>query len=531
MSISRPLGVGSQALLHGDKMAGYYGEVTGLITANELRSKVGITEGTPMQSGDIKFLKYSHNNKTLFIPEKPISHSISWDNLHEKDLVFGKTVEIGGSLYLVRLIQGSSINPATNYNGDTPPATVTGQNSEWDSLLVPSVKSWNVVTEDDLGVLTGDGRYSWCQEVHSSNLTVRVIRGSGSVSSFYHGSSSSSVSVRGWRPVLELLLDLNAPPNISITSNQNLMVTGLQKSFALTGKVWDNERDDITVEATIAGVKKEVTVINPPSTEPVGDNFALIFDISEDLIEDGSYSEIVFKATDSIGGSTTKLWDRTITVGAGAYVNIVSKTYPEIKFNVQNPLENLLTKLDYKLNGVVKKTWVENIETEKTLILTEKDLNEGENTITLELTYGDSKVSFVTIKVNKSPLVQKPINEVDIRYNIEGQVREVATWLDHSTEVKSDFIIENTLRVEGNTGVEGISVNVTNYSYPTLSFRVQNTIKAKLNSVSVELNGQEIMKHTTKLEETKTVDLSNKVFNQGENLLEIKVDNITFREI
>lgn len=194
MSTLRPIGVGSKTLIHGDKIAGFYGEVIGIITADKLRSIAGVAQGTAMQTGDIAWLKFSHNYKTLYIAKQPIQHSISWDYLQEKDLMFGKMVEIGGSAYLLRLMQGANSSPA---------GASGGCNSEWDNLFekVRIGGLWNVYDSNELG-LSSNGRVSWCQEVSSIDLLRRI----GRQDSGINANISSLINiVYGWRPVLELL--------------------------------------------------------------------------------------------------------------------------------------------------------------------------------------------------------------------------------------------------------------------------------------------------------------------------------------
>ena len=87
-------------------MAGYYGKVSGLITGDELVAKTGLTAGTTAVSGDITWLKFSHNYKTLLVADRAIKHSISWDNIQAQNLVKGKPIKINGQYYLCRLMRG-----------------------------------------------------------------------------------------------------------------------------------------------------------------------------------------------------------------------------------------------------------------------------------------------------------------------------------------------------------------------------------------------------------------------------------------
>ena len=198
----RPLGVGSQILTHGDKMAGFFGEVTGIITADELRNIAGISQGNPLMHGDITWLKFSHTYKTLYVSKVPIQRSISWDYLHERDAVFGKMVEINGKVYLLRLIQGSNINPVPTTNN------TSGINSEWDNLMVNYVNNWGGDI-NFLGLVAGEGGWAHCQEVHASNIANRIQRGgtTANISNLNYINSSNTGISYGWRPVLELLYE------------------------------------------------------------------------------------------------------------------------------------------------------------------------------------------------------------------------------------------------------------------------------------------------------------------------------------
>ena len=93
---TRSLGLGSTTLQAGTDMYGYYGKYQGIITPNALITLAGITEGTTKNdanndpNANITWLKFSHNYKTLFVADRTIRHSISWNHLDSKGLVFGK---------------------------------------------------------------------------------------------------------------------------------------------------------------------------------------------------------------------------------------------------------------------------------------------------------------------------------------------------------------------------------------------------------------------------------------------------------
>lgn len=195
-----PLGsIGSQELILGDMMAGYFGTVTGIVTNTQLSHLMGLAySGTLLDSenSDIIFHKFAHKGRILLVPNRPIRHTISWDIIQLRDGVKGKGIIIDGQIYLCRLMTGSR-----HYYTNSP--SVAG--GEWEDLFVKfHVSNGGVLTDEDIYIL-GDGNYSWCQEVCSNYLDWRILRGAGSVGYFTRGPSSTIHKTRGWRPVLEVL--------------------------------------------------------------------------------------------------------------------------------------------------------------------------------------------------------------------------------------------------------------------------------------------------------------------------------------
>lgn len=213
---------GSEFLLAGDSIEGFFGEVTAaeLITGDALASEVGISAGTS-QNSTAGWLKFALDDKIIFVAKKPIRHTISWDNIDAADCVYGnKTVVIGGLTYKVRLMKGALTDPSLY---DTADRGAIG--SEWNRLMLPihvnapsswaypgyvasPTKDWGIdYTDEDL--LThntyGDGSYSWCQEVRNTNASYRVVRGGSGVSFSNANTSSFAPATLGWRPCLELV--------------------------------------------------------------------------------------------------------------------------------------------------------------------------------------------------------------------------------------------------------------------------------------------------------------------------------------
>ena len=226
---------GSKFLIAGTMEEGFFGEVPAseLITGDALASECGIAQGTSQFSTE-PWLKFAYKGEIQFVAKKPIRSSISWDAINTADCVYGdsgdKTTEIGGLTYKVRLLR--ALEPLND------PKTVASANSgivnhgsEWNRLMCQIheqaiSKSWDFSDniESDIGILehnlgngnqgmyndadlvvkSGDGRYSWCQEMGIST-SIHLHRGRYGVSFSGNNTSSTTHSNSGWRPVLELV--------------------------------------------------------------------------------------------------------------------------------------------------------------------------------------------------------------------------------------------------------------------------------------------------------------------------------------
>lgn len=260
-------GPGAQELISGDFERGYFGTVDpfNFISYDALSAAFPtFTEGiavTAAQLTSVKWLKFAHKGKILFVAHNPIRHSVSWLALYNRGLVYGvdgpgapgisglaainqkQTVTIGGNTYLVRLLTGKPTGHAglLTVNGGTGDdyawdvkENMTG--SEWDELVVSATSQKpSSFKGESLGLISyktmwptplGSG-YSTtiCQEVTSAGGT--TMRGgaanvlashpqdlAGSFLSAAHNAGSITVTTMGsnsvnylntWRPVLELI--------------------------------------------------------------------------------------------------------------------------------------------------------------------------------------------------------------------------------------------------------------------------------------------------------------------------------------
>lgn len=222
-------GPGPATLIAGDMQAGFFGEVSAseLISGTDLASLVGISQGTS-QNSTVGWLKFAWQGKILFVAKKSFRSATSWDHINSANAVYGgKTVDIDGLTYKIRLMKGALTDPCEYEDPDRG-----AHGSEWNRLMLPihekaideswdypeyvenDIPVWShnlgsgnqgMYTDEDL--LThydhGSGSRSWCQETRKDDAASRVLRGYGGVSHSNSYASSGAYGLLGWRPCLE----------------------------------------------------------------------------------------------------------------------------------------------------------------------------------------------------------------------------------------------------------------------------------------------------------------------------------------
>ncbi len=195
---------------------GYYGEVSSaqFYTGTQVSTACAVTSGT-LQNDTEGWLKFYWHGQVLFIAKKTFRYALSWDQINTANAVYGvnlgstgkKTITHSGSStsYDVKLMKGAVKDPS--------PADGGGR--QWNELLYRVCAgtetgeigdNWATFNPSTaLGINSGNGSFTWCQEVYQPNTATRVIRGSASLP-YFHGSASSGTSTSvGWRPCLALV--------------------------------------------------------------------------------------------------------------------------------------------------------------------------------------------------------------------------------------------------------------------------------------------------------------------------------------
>ena len=142
---------------------------------------------------------YEHS---LFIADYAMTHTVSWNELNEKSLIYGKDYAGGGVTYSLRA-PSAGLHYAYGQNaGGTP------WNNEWDVILDKAKQGNNDNTNGY--VKNWQDIYSWGQDKVASSSFDRSLRGYRSSRYWYIESATHADSTFGFRPVLELPTDLAA---------------------------------------------------------------------------------------------------------------------------------------------------------------------------------------------------------------------------------------------------------------------------------------------------------------------------------
>mgnify|MGYP002534619498 CR=1 FL=1 len=153
----------------------------GTVDAYKLTSEMATTEEYAQQK------KYPHS---LFIADYNVTHTVSWDDLNTKSLIFGKNYASGGVDYTLR---APSVGSART--GSSEPYRGTPQSNEWDRML----------DKDEGHIKNWSNMYSWGQDASNSQSGTVAVCGNSSARYRNVITATNSYSILGFRPVLEVL--------------------------------------------------------------------------------------------------------------------------------------------------------------------------------------------------------------------------------------------------------------------------------------------------------------------------------------
>ena len=155
----------------------------GTVNAYKLTSEMATTEEYAQKN------KYPHS---LFIADYVVTHTVSWDDLNTKSLIFGKDYASGGVDYTLR-----APSVGSNFIGSGNSERGVPQSNEWDTML--NKNSGYIQNGNDMYL------YLWGQDTISRNASRRAVRGCASPRFWINCDATYSDPSVGFRPVLEVL--------------------------------------------------------------------------------------------------------------------------------------------------------------------------------------------------------------------------------------------------------------------------------------------------------------------------------------
>lgn len=198
------LSPGPNTLIGGNTTAGFYGETTAdeLISGDNLATALSFNEGTPQNSAG-GWLKFSLDNKILYVAKKPFRVTLLWAPLSASKMVYGdRQVLIGGFMFKIRLITGYGVDPCPSSQTVITAPSATNV-SEWNRLIYPVVNgTWASYTNAD--PIINNTAQTWCQETGTTAAT-HVLRGVSRYDDYCTRADTGGAAQRAWRPVLELV--------------------------------------------------------------------------------------------------------------------------------------------------------------------------------------------------------------------------------------------------------------------------------------------------------------------------------------
>ena len=164
----------------------------GTVDAYKLTSAMATTEEYAQQN------KYAHS---LFVADYAVTHTVSWDDLNTKGLIFGKNYASGGVDYTMRAPSAGSQSNNNNGKDDSSTRGIPKSN-EWDAILDKANQDWK---DNTSGYIKNWSRkYSFGQDNHA-DASYRAVRGHDSARYWRSYYASYSLLFVGFRPVLEIL--------------------------------------------------------------------------------------------------------------------------------------------------------------------------------------------------------------------------------------------------------------------------------------------------------------------------------------
>ena len=164
----------------------------GTVDAYKLTSAMATTEEHAEQN------KYDHS---LFIADYNVTFNVDWNQLNEKQMIFGTPYTSYGVNYTMRAPSAGSQSNNNNGKDDSSTRGIPKSN-EWDAILDKANQDWK---DNTSGYIKNWSRkYSFGQDNHA-DASIRAVRGFDSARYWRSYYASYSFLFVGFHPVLEVL--------------------------------------------------------------------------------------------------------------------------------------------------------------------------------------------------------------------------------------------------------------------------------------------------------------------------------------
>ena len=165
----------------------------GTVDAYKLTSAMATTEEHAEQN------KYDHS---LFIADYNVTFNVDWNQLNEKQMIFGTPYTSYGVNYTMRAPSAGSQSNNNNGKDDSSSTRGIPKSNEWDAILDKANQDWK---DNTSGYIKNWSRkYSFGQDNHA-DASSRAIRGCNSARYWGYYTATYSLPHVGFRPVLEIL--------------------------------------------------------------------------------------------------------------------------------------------------------------------------------------------------------------------------------------------------------------------------------------------------------------------------------------
>ena len=176
----------------------------GTVNAYKLTPEMATTEEYAQQ------YKYDHS---LFIADYNVTFNVDWNQLNEKQMIFGTPYTSYGVNYTMR---APSAGSQSNNGKDDSSTRGIPKSNEWDAILDKANQDWKDNTSGY--IKNWSGKYSFGQDNYA-NASYRAIRGYYSARYWNDYNATYSYPYVGIRPVLEILnADTLGPDGLKVVT-------------------------------------------------------------------------------------------------------------------------------------------------------------------------------------------------------------------------------------------------------------------------------------------------------------------------